>query len=134
MKSELEIRKQLEEVYDHRLFLRFERKMRKICRNCNHGINREFDLGDFGTMNRWECKDGKNCYNCTNFICINTQEEIEKEMLEDIADPAICGAKEPKIAMLLWVLHDTKKEKKQESDNVEESSSGLWEKIKGIFK
>lgn len=135
MKTELEIRKQLEEVYEHRLFLRIERKMRKICRNCKHGINREFDLGDFGTMNRWECKDGKDCFNCTNFICVNTQEEIEKEMLSDISDPSICGAKEPKIAMLLWVLHNNdKKENKVENVEQTSSSSGLWNKIKEMFK
>lgn len=133
MKTELEIRKQLEEVYEHRLLLRVERKMRKICRNCKHGINREFDLGDFGTMNRWECRKGKNCFNCTDFICINTQEQIENEMLEDISDPSICGAKEPKIAMLLWVLHHgDKKESKHEQ--IDESSSSLWNKIKGMFK
>jgi hypothetical protein len=109
MKSELEIRKQLEEVYEHRLLLRVERKMRKICRNCKFGINKEFDLGDFGTMARWECRYGKNCFSCTDFICVNTQEDIEKEMIEDISDPSICGAKEPKIAMLLWVLHDKSK-------------------------
>ena len=26
--------------------------------------------------------------------------------MNDLKDPAICGAKEPKIASLLWVLHD----------------------------
>jgi hypothetical protein len=89
-------------------------------------------LGDFGTMNRWECKDGKDCFNCANFICINTQEEIEKEMLEDISDPAICGAKEPKIAMLLWVLHGKAKETKNECNS--SSSSNFWDKIKDIFR
>lgn len=131
MKSEEEIRKQLEQVYQHRLFLRIQRKMKKTCRNCKFGINKEFDLGDFGTMNRWQCKDGKNCYSCSDFVCINTQQEIQKDMLKDISDPSICGAKQPKIAMLLWVLHEGVKNEKNKDNKY---SYGLWKKIKEIFK
>lgn len=131
MKSEEEIRKQLEQVYQHRLLLRIQRKMKKTCRNCKFGINKEFDLGDFGTMNRWQCKDGKNCYSCSDFVCINTQQEIQKEMLKDISDPSICGAKQPKIAMLLWVLHEGIKNEKNKDNK---SSCGLWQKIKEVFK
>lgn len=40
-------------------------------------------------------------------------------MLDDIRDPAVCGAKEPKIAALLWVLHE---------DNV-----SVFEKVKKMF-
>jgi hypothetical protein len=115
MKTEQEIRKQLEEVYAHRLALRIERKTKKSCRNCKNGLYKEFDLGDFGTINKWECKYGGNCDNCELFKCASNAEMIEQEMILDISDPAICGAKEPKIAMLLWVLHDTKKSKKHKN-------------------
>jgi hypothetical protein len=30
-------------------------------------------------------------------------------MINDISNPATCGAKEPKIAMLMWVLHDNER-------------------------
>jgi len=107
MKSEEEVRKQLETLYERRLALRIERKTKRGCRNCVRGVCREFDLGDFGTMSRWECPDGlrPESERC-GFQCRNTAEEIEREMLSDIADPSICGAKEQKIAMLMWVLHD----------------------------
>lgn len=109
MKTEYEIRKQLEDVYMHRLSLRIQRKTKKNCRNCKNGLNKQFDLGDFGTMNKWQCKYGNNCNNCSMFDCIYTQQDIEKQMILDISDPSTCGAKQPKIAMLLWVLHGGKK-------------------------
>lgn len=138
MKTEEEVKRQLEEVYEHRLRLRIERKMKRMCRNCKKGICREFDLGDFGTMTRWECRDGRNCGEYCGFECRSTSKEIEDEMFSDISDPAICGAKEPKIAMLLWMLH--KGGNKKESARMECSSSSsdegssVWEKIKRIFE
>ncbi|MBR4316789.1 MAG: hypothetical protein IKP65_07515 [Alphaproteobacteria bacterium] len=50
-------------------------------------------------------------------------------MIRDISDPAICGAKEPKIAVLLWLLHNP--DKKNEN---KENSSGILNFIKGIFR
>ena len=59
-------------------------------------------------------------------------QEIEDEMFADISDPAICGAKEPKIAMLLWVLHNSRKN--ESTGNSSSSSSvSLWERIKKVF-
>ena len=132
MKSEQLIRKQLEQVYEHRLLLRIQRKMKKICRNCIYGVNKEFDLGDFGTINRWQCQNGKKCDSCEQFSCINTEESIQKEIIEDISNPAVCGAKEPKIAMLMWVLHDN--EKNSYNNESSSSSKGFLNKLKGFFK
>lgn len=135
MKSEELVRQQLEEVYQHRLLLRIERKMKRCYRNCLYGMNKEFDLGDFGTINRWQCQKCKKCDSCAQFECVNTHESIQKEMINDISNPATCGAKEPKIAMLMWVLHDN--ERKQRNVNNESSSSsskGFFDKLKEIFK
>ena len=141
MKSEEEVKRQLEEVYEHRLRLRIDRKTKRMCRDCRHGISREFDLGDFGTMSRWECKDGRNCGEYCGFECRCTAKDIEDEMFADISDPAICGAKEPKIAMLLWILHnDRKDEKKDEKkDGGQDSGStperkSLWSRMKSLFE
>ena len=132
MKSEHEIKRQLEEVYNHRLQLRMERKTKPMCRNCRFGICREFDLGDFGTMTKWECKDGRSCGAGCGVECGSTAQEIEDEVFADISDPAICGAKEPKIAMLLWVLHNSRKN--ESTGNSSSSSSvSLWERIKKVF-
>ena len=132
MKTEEEIKRQLEEVYEHRLKLRIDRKTKRMCRNCKSGICKEFDLGDFGTMTKWECKDGRNCGEYCGFECNMTNQEIEDEMFSDISDPAVCGAKEPKIAMLLWVLHG----KKDGSQTKGEPSHGesFWDRVKKIFE
>ena len=129
MKSESEIKKQLEEVYEYRLKLRVDRKTKRMCRNCKHGVQREFDLGDFGTMSRWECRDCKSCNDQCGFECRFTPEDIEHEMLDEISDPSVCGAKEPKIAMLMWVLHGGDKDAK----NGDEKPS-LFERFKRIFR
>lgn len=106
MKSEAEIKKQLEEVYLHRLNLRLDRKLKRNCRNCSHQRETVFDLGDFGRLANIGCDLGqvfsKNC----DFHCVYSHDCVEEEFLSDIANPSICGAKEPKIATLMWVLHD----------------------------
>lgn len=134
MKSEEEVKRQLEDVYEHRLQLRIDRKMKRMCRNCKRGLCKEFDLGDFGTMTKWECKNGRNCGEYCGFECNSDVKSIEDEMLADISDPAICGAKEPKIAMLLWVLHNKKEPEHMEAKEEPSSSKvSLWEKIKRVF-
>lgn len=135
MKSEEEVKAQLVDVYEHRLALRIERKTKHACRNCKNAIKCEFDFGDFGAMSKWVCKDGKTYNEGCGFDCVHTQKEIEDEMLQDISDPAICGAKEPKIAMLMWVLHNVPKcenEGKCQTD-VKEKADGILSTIKGWF-
>jgi hypothetical protein len=55
-------------------------------------------------------------------------------MLNDISDPAICGAKEPKIAMLMWVLHNSSaNNEKSTSEETEKKAEGLLSTIRGWF-
>lgn len=132
MKSEDEVKNQLLEVYRHRLMLRVERKTKHTCRNCKHGMKYEFDFGDFGTMSKWVCKDGKSYNDSCGFSCLQGEKEIEDEMIADISDPSVCGAKEPKIAMLLWVLHGHSNGiSSDEHDSPDDKSSGILNKIKG---
>ncbi len=143
MKNEEEIRRQLEKVYEHRLGLRFERKMRPCCRNCKNGYCQEFDLGDFGTVSKWQCRDGKDFGEGCGFSCANTADEIEQEMISDISNPSVCGAKEPKIAMLLWVLHGSSKNPAicesvvtssiQKNSKSESVRRGLFDSIRRFF-
>ena len=107
MKTEREIKSELERLFNHRLRLRLERKLGHRCRNCVHSVETVHDLGDFGrqpchtcSLGRARCTSGQ----CEMFECINTEASIRQELLDDISDPAVCGAKEPKIAALLWVL------------------------------
>lgn len=109
MKTEEEIRRQLEKTYEHRLALRIERKTKQSCRNCAYGTYCEYNLGDFGNIGKWSCSIGKSCGKDCGFSCVNTPKQIEQEMLDEISNPAVCGAKEPKIGVLLWILHGSSK-------------------------
>lgn len=110
MKTETEIKKELEKQYLHRLQLRIARKMKRSCRNCKFHSERELSLGIFGDHKIYSCSKqiDNNADGCEKFDCIYNAEMIENELLDDIRDPAVCGAKEPKIAALLWVLHEDK--------------------------
>ena len=136
MKTEEEIKSQLVLVYERRLMLRIERKTKHTCRNCKHGIKCDFDFGDFGSMSKWVCKNNKTYNEGCGFACLHNEKEIEEEMLRDIADPAICGAKEPKIAMLMWVLHNSSPKSESNSNSKQEQqekAEGILNKIKGWF-
>lgn len=141
MKSEKEVKKQLEEVYEHRFMLRVERKTKRCCRNCTHSVENSFDVGEFGKFTKLICGLNQKPSEQCDFSCCNFIDDIEKEMLQDISNPSVCGSKEPKIAALLWVLHDGKKslakeyvddiENKNGSTTVEKKS--ILKKIMGVF-
>ena len=136
MKNELEIKEKLEEIYNHRLSLRIERKTKKSCKNCKNGIENDYNLGDFGKCTKWDCCLPNVCFNSNEckFDCKNTIEQIEKEMINDISNPSICGAKEPKIASLLWVLHDGKDDNYNNLPSNEVKKKTIWGKIFGYGK
>lgn len=133
MKTEEEVKNQLVDVYKHRLMLRIERKTKHICRNCKHGFKCEFDCGDFGVMSKWVCKDGKSYNDGCGFSCLYTEKDIEDEMIQDISDPAICGAKEPKIAMLMWVLHNSKGNEGVQNSEGDKEQGGIFNIIREWF-
>jgi hypothetical protein len=49
---------------------------------------------------------------------------IERQFKDDLADPEKCGQKEPKIAVLLWVM---------QNNEVEEKKIGLFKRFIGLF-
>ena len=131
MKTLEEIKKELEKQFNHRLQLRKERKMKNCCRNCVFHRDLEIDLGDLGKQVRYICSKDKPQVkkDCSFFKCSQTEKNIEEEMLEDLKNPSICGAKEPKIAALLWVLHENpieeSSEKKKEQHTESKKEGGL---------
>ena len=135
MKNKKQIQKQLEQQYKHRILLRYERKLKHCCKNCKKSHVDYFDLGQFGKHEKYTCSlhDGK--INC-QFECKYTEQDIEREMLNDISNPSICGAKQPKIAALLWVLHDDQQNTNENNWNeIQDSNSQLKEvqKKSGFF-
>lgn len=143
MKSEAEIKEQLVTTYEHRLRLRVGRKTKRVCRNCIHGKSFNYNLGEFGEVTKYGCIEEHSFGPQCPFVCKYNLESIEDEMMNDIKCPSVCGAKEPKIAALLWVLHtgDTTNKllettdniKKDETTEVIESQSFLERLLKRIF-
>ena len=116
MKERSKIKEELERQYLHRLQLRLDRKLKNCCKNCKRGEEKEFNLGEFGIHSKFICKDHMNVgFPCPYFEALHSKETVEHELLEDLKKPAIAGAKEPKIAALLWVLHDDEKTTKEQS-------------------
>lgn len=142
MKSKEQIIQELQRQFLKRLKLRKDRKLKKSCRNCRLHKEIEIDLGEFGKQIRYSCSEESNVediQNCGKFKCIYTPENIEEEMMNDLKDPAICGAKEPKIASLLWVLHDNPNdiENKEENTSISEqrqSRKGMMSWLGQLFK
>ena len=125
MKTMSEIKSELERLYKHRLQLRMDRKLKKCCRNCKNHIDVDFDLGDFGKNTRYVCKlNLQSNGGCENYNPVYNEQLVEEEMISDLKDPSVCGAKEPKIAALMWVLHDD-----EEPDEVDT----VFKRIKRIF-
>jgi hypothetical protein len=122
MKTEAELKMRLNELYDHRLTLRIRRLLRRGFRNCVHNKrvsledgNGEFE-GRFGLcMNPVvtgsedavlkcgnEREKGCQCYKAK----YESRDQVKAEFDAELRDPKICGQREPKIAVMMWVLHE----------------------------
>ena len=122
MQTESEIKTRLNELYDHRLVLRMRRLLRRGFRNCIHNKrvsledgNGEFE-GRFGLCMNPEVtgaedavlkcgnerEKGCKCYKAK----YTSREQVKAEFDAELRDPKIAGQREPKIAVLLWVLHE----------------------------
>jgi len=133
MKNEVQIKEQLKDIYEHRLGLRISRKMKRSCRNCIYGKETTFNLGEFGDITKYACSLSLDFNNDCKFECKNNKDGIEKEMIEDIKDPSVCGAKEPKIAALLWVLHEGKSSKGENKEDSLNNITNIFSKLKRLF-
>ena len=134
MRQKEEIGKKLTELYDKRLKLRFRRYLKRSYFNCEHNsrvvvdsefvnkvgccLNKKIQDGESITI----CNDDKSALSCKYYNNLNNKKNIEERFVEDISNPKICGQKEPKIAVLLWVLHNNK-------EFPEEKEVGIWKKI-----
>ena len=117
MKSRLEIQENFEVLCDKRLKNRYKKLLARTTKNCCYsqcyGVN---DGENSVVLCQPEINDKKLficnddiCAKCKSFDLKKTKKEIEEEFMNDMSNPQICGQKEPKIAVLLWVLQEEKK-------------------------
>ena len=127
MKTEEQIKQKIEQLFQKRLDQRNEKYLSKHYRNCLFNFSKEIDgIEHFFCTNVENpevkneiiclCENLEKCQKCNHYICKHTEESVKKEMINDISEPSICGVKEPKLAVLLWVLRgEDKKEFKEEN-------------------
>jgi len=122
MRNKKEIEDCLTELYVKRLSLRFKKYLHRSHFNCIYNERCSLTNGLSGhkvgccrnskiSQNDkiFICNDEQQAVKCKYYICSNSKEDIERQFKKDISDPKICGQKEPKIAVLLWVLYDSEK-------------------------
>lgn len=119
-----------------RLRMRYQQKMKKHFSNCVYSstLNRFYICNHKNNLKKDSfviCTE-ENCGNCNLFVSKYNKQKINEEFRKEISDPAICGNKEPKIAVLLWVLNILK-----EKNNVQqyiERRATLWDRILTFLK
>lgn len=121
-----------------RLKMRYEQKTKKHFSNCSFSstLNRFYVCNHKKNINKDNyliCTD-EICNNCPLFFCKYTKDLINLEFKNDILDPAICGNKEPKIAVLIWVLKLLKEDKDFIEIKDMEYKESLWKRMLKILK
>ncbi|MBP5458643.1 MAG: hypothetical protein J6Y62_00500 [Clostridia bacterium] len=107
MKNEAQLIEECNREFAKRLELRKSRMLKTACRNCANKKDECFKFHGVDVL-FYKCAlglpfhhDGK----CPEFKCLYTGQQIEDQMWKDIANPAVCKAKEPVLATLIWVLN-----------------------------
>ena len=121
MRSEKEIIEQLSRLFERRLTLRFDRKLKPMCRNCTHKQDVSCETDGVHYV-KYSCSKGLPFMKegaCPEFKCAYSEASIREEMVRDIVNPTTRGAKEPQIAALVWVLN---------------GGDGWMAKLKSFFK
>lgn len=119
-----------------RLKLRYQQKLNKHFSNCvfSTTMNRFYVCSHkkhFSKDNFLICTE-EICSKCPLFTSKYNKQKINEEFKRDISDPAICGNKEPKIAVLLWVLN-VLKDKNNNKQYIEKRST-IWDRIISFLK
>lgn len=123
MKTEEQIKQKVEQLFDKRLEQRYEKYLNKNYRNCLYNFPKEINCEEhFFCTNANNpdvkkeiihlCEGAETCQKCKYYSCKHSKDSIKEQMISDISDPSICGVKEPKLAVLLWVLRDCDNETK----------------------
>jgi len=52
------------------------------------------------------CNDDETAEKCECYECKHTEDSVRAEFHEELRNPALCGQKHPKLAILLWCLQE----------------------------
>lgn len=116
MKNEKEIKEKLCLLIDKRLKQRYKLKLTKNYHNCIYSncLGRFYVCSNKNNLNndKYVICDDSVCDTCKLYSCKYNKDNVYDEFIREISDPSICMQKEPKIAMLYWVLEPFKYSRK----------------------
>lgn len=132
MKTKEQIEFKIEQVVQKRLKQRKDKYLSNNCKNCIHFCEKKICDNEVNYCNDISFFKKNNCSiledlnkDCKFFSCKTTEEEVEREFLKDLSDPCVCGIKEPKLAVLIWVLRE-EEEMVEENDVEKTKEAGIY--------
>ena len=105
------LKQHLSNFLQKRLNIRIQQKLKKHFSNCKYSnaFNRFYVCShkQFLKKDSYVLCSQQRCNNCKNYsprYTMSDKQLIADQFYRDINDPSICGNKQPKIAVLIWVL------------------------------
>jgi hypothetical protein len=136
MKTKEQIKLKIEQVMSKRLKQRMDKYLSNNCKNCKYFCQKVVDFReiDYCKNASFLKKTGDNIIEetqkkCEYFSCKTTPEEIKSDFYKDLSDPSICGIKEPKLAVLIWVLREEQEEQHSIYRDVKSANSSCLLKL-----
>ena len=140
-KIKKQIVQKLNDLLHKRLKVRIQQKLQRHYTNCKYSTS----LNRFYVCNNCQNLTKQSYVICSDLICdkcklycpkylSQDKQIIQEQFYNDINDPAICGNKQPKIAMLIWVLKLLNDKKDQKVFLNKNGGLSIWEKIKQMIK
>lgn len=132
-----QIKQKLNDLLLKRLNIRIQQKLCKHYTNCKYSktLNRFYVCCNKQNLNAKSyliCSD-QHCKKCHLYEGKYKKQDkglIQQQFYNDINDPSVCGNKQPKIAMLIWVLKIMKNDKLI----VKQEKNTIWTKIKRMLR
>jgi hypothetical protein len=116
MRTEQEIRLKFEEQFQKRLRERKKTYLSRKHENCRYNRRHRVrsngmvsfchcpDVLDKSGSFVYVCNDDEVAKNCEYYECAHTKESVQRDFDDILSNPALCGQKYPKLAVLVWCL------------------------------
>jgi len=116
MRKESEVKEKFDEIYLREMRKKLSDYLTRSYVNCK--FNTRFRVKGNGMVGFCQnpvvcisagkpifvCSDDGVSKKCECFECKNEERSVEREFIEEISSPSLCGQKYPKLAVLLWFL------------------------------
>lgn len=145
MRSEEEVKNKAVELYNryHSKFL--EKNLTRdgmTCKyNIRHRIRENGKIGFCNCLSKLQdectpifvCHDKETAEKCVYYQCSDNEQTATERFETEVNDPAVCGQKYPKLAVLIWTLQETNTDFPAEQTNEslpKTNPKNLWGRLK----